>query len=150
MALFYILAVGFTGLSLFGSAAGLALFNSSKARLLILANIGVAGLAALILLISSLVTTLGVKPAAAAIDKLGNDIGLRATVGGKFLGLTWTASALMIIAACYWVYEFFQSRKRGPVGRMEEKYGGGGAGGGRYSVESFNQPQYQREFRPQY
>ncbi|OIW32207.1 hypothetical protein CONLIGDRAFT_572961 [Coniochaeta ligniaria NRRL 30616] len=144
LAVIYILAVGFTGLSFLGSVAALGLFNSAKARLVVLANLGMAGLAAILLLVGSLTTTVGAREAAHKLDDLGEDIGLRATAGGKFLGMTWAAAGLMIIAVGYWGWEVVQSRKRG-VGRFEEK-----VGGGRYSAESYSQPRYQPEFRARY
>lgn len=145
LALIYIIAVGFTGLSFFGSLAAVPLINSAKARLVILANLGTAGLAAILLLVGSLTTTVGAKGAADKIDDLGEDIGLRATAGGKFLGLTWAAVGLMVVAAGYWGWEFVQSKRRRGAGRFDEKIGGG-----RFSAESYNQPQFQREFRASY
>ncbi|KAH8912613.1 hypothetical protein BR93DRAFT_922581, partial [Coniochaeta sp. PMI_546] len=144
LALIYILAVGFTGLSFFGSLAAVPLINSAKARLVILAHLGTAGLAAILLLVGSLTTTVGAKGAADKIDDLGEDIGLRATAGGKFLGLTWAAVGLMVVAAGYWAWEVVRSRRRGAE-RFEEK-----VGGGRFSAESYSQPQFQREFRASY
>lgn len=135
LAVIYILAVGLTGLSFFGSVAALGLISSAKARIVIMANLGLAGLAAILLLIGSLTTTVGAKGAADKIDDLGKDIGLRASAGGKFLGLTWAALGLMVIAAGYWGWEFTQSKKRAGAGRFEEKFNSE-----RFSGESFNQP----------
>lgn len=140
LAIFYILAVGFTGLALFASAAALVLVpQHGKSRLVVLANLAIAVLAALTLLVGSLVTTIGAKPAADKIDDFGEDIGLRASVGGKFLGMSWAAVGLMVIAVGYWVWEMMQSKKGG-ADRLGEKYDQ------RYSGEgSFRQPEYPRQ-----
>jgi hypothetical protein len=143
LAVIYIVAVGFTGLSFLGSVTALFLINSAKARLVVFANLLTAVLAAILLLAGSLTTTIGAKQAADKIDDLGEDIGLSATTGGKFLGLTWAATGLMIVAAGYWVWEVVQSRKRGA--QRSEK-----VGGVRYSAESYSQPRYQPEFRARY
>lgn len=135
LAVVYILAVGFTALSFLGSVAALPLIDGAKARLVVVANLGAAGLAAFLLLVGSLTTTVGARSAAHKIDDLGEDIGLRATAGAKFLGLTWATFGLMAVAAAYWVWEMVQTRKRWMI-RSEEKIGGG-----RYSAESHNQAQ---------
>lgn len=139
LAVIYILALGFTGLSFLGSLLALPLISSAKAGLVALANLGIAVLAVILLLIGSLTATVGAKEAAKKIDDLGEDIGLRASAGGKFLGLTWAALGLMVVSAGYWGWELMQRRKRG--GRRE-----GEKGEGKHSTDNYKQPQY----RPRY
>lgn len=144
LAVVYILAVGFTGLSFLGSLAALPLIDGARARSVLLANLCAAGLAAVLLLIGSLITTVGAREAADTIEDLGRDIGLAATAGAKFLGMSWAAFGLMAVAAAYWAWQLVRSRRRG-VGRYEEK-----GGAARHSAESYSQPQYQPQFRPRY
>lgn len=142
LAVVYILAAGFTGLSFLGSLAALPLVDGApppRPRLAVLsANLGAAALAAALLLVGSLITTVGAGDAADAIDELGRDIGLAAAAGARFLGMTWAAFGLMVVAAAYWGWELVRSRKRG-LGRLEEK-----GGAGRYSAES--QPQFRARY----
>ncbi|KAJ4307841.1 hypothetical protein N0V94_009592 [Neodidymelliopsis sp. IMI 364377] len=63
-----------------------------------------------ITLASALVTAVIVKASSIINDK-GNDIGLQANWGGKFLALTWAATALMLIVALTWVVEFCIGRR---------------------------------------
>ncbi|KAB5572552.1 SUR7 protein [Coniochaeta sp. 2T2.1] len=120
LAVIYILAAGFTGLSLITSIAAVPAFDSPKARLVVLTNLGVAGLAVVLLLVGSLTTTVGARAAADKIDDLGEGIGLRARAGGKFIGMTWAGVGLMVVATGYWGWEMVQSRKR-RVGGWREK-----------------------------
>lgn len=61
-------------------------------------------------LASALVTAVVVKAAHIVNDK-GKDIGLVASWGGKFLALTWAATALMLIVVLMWVGEFCVGRR---------------------------------------
>lgn len=45
------------------------------------------------------------------INKYGNEIGVFAYKGGKYLTLTWVAVAAMFLAACAWVVEFFIGKR---------------------------------------
>lgn len=134
MAVIYILAIGFTGLSFFASVAAVALIPK-QARTITLANLGIAVLAVLLLLAGNLITTMGAKPAAHKIDDIGKRIGLRAYSGDKFIAMAWAAFALMVVAAGYWGWELSRSGKRnGRVG-VHEKYAS------RHSAESHQHSQ---------
>jgi Ca2+ regulator and membrane fusion protein Fig1 len=134
LAVVYILAVGVTGLSLLGSLAAVPLFASPQhGPLVVLANAGAAGLAALLLFIGSMTMTVGARGAAHKIDDLGEGIGLRATAGGKFLGMTWAALGLMVVAAGYWGFELVQSRKNNRSPGHMEKSSGNGRGFSQYA-----------------
>ncbi len=115
----YCLAIGFIFLAMVAATAGL-FFNG---RLSALINALLDLLAFLAILIgSALVTVIAVK-GAHAINKYGKDIGVSATKGGKFLALTWSATALMFLAMLVWTYMMFtggrpkSSRRR----EMQEK-----------------------------
>jgi hypothetical protein len=145
LAVIYILAVGLTGLAFLGSLAALGLILSARGRLIILGNLGVAGLAAILLLVGSATTTAGLKGAADTINELGDSIGLHASAGGKFLGMTWAAFGLMAVAVGYWAWELTRNKKRVGAGRFGEK-----DPGDHRSVESYRQPSYKPEFQRRY
>ncbi|KAF2682846.1 integral membrane protein-like protein [Lentithecium fluviatile CBS 122367] len=63
-------------------------------------------------LASALVTAVSVK-GSSIINQYGNDIGVQANRGNKFLALTWVATALMFITLVTWSVELcFGHRKR--------------------------------------
>lgn len=61
-------------------------------------------------LASALVTAVIVK-GSSIINKYGNDIGVVANWGSKFLALTWAATAVMLIALLAWIVEFCIGRR---------------------------------------
>jgi hypothetical protein len=62
-------------------------------------------------LASALVTAVMVK-ATSLINQHGNDIGIEAKKGSKFLALTWAATGLMFIVVLAWVVEFCVGRRQ--------------------------------------
>lgn len=46
------------------------------------------------------------------VNKHGNDVGISATKGTTFLGMTWAATALMFASAIAWMYEFVAVRRQ--------------------------------------
>lgn len=77
----------------------------SSGRLAACLNLMVTILAFLAIgLASALVTAVGVK-GTSIINQYGNDVGVQATRGNKFLALTWAATALMFIALVAWSLE---------------------------------------------
>jgi hypothetical protein len=52
------------------------------------------------------------KKATHLINKYGNEIGLYAYKGGKYLTLTWVAVAVMAIASLCWVGEFCVGKRQ--------------------------------------
>ena len=56
-----------------------------------------------------------------AINKYGNEIGVAATKGTTFQGMTWAATILMFLAAAAWVVDCCVGRRPGQYG---EKGGG--------------------------
>lgn len=123
LAVIYILAVGFTGLAFLAAVAAMVMLPGyGRSRLLVLMNLGIVALGFLALLAGSLATTVGARPVVNKINDFGEDIGLTAMVGRKFLGLTWAAVGLMAVALGYWVWELRESRKYGARQRLREKY----------------------------
>lgn len=109
----YIIAAIFIILSLFGSFGAIALIPNSAGRKIVMGNLGLAGVAVFFLLVGNLVTTIGSGVVVDKVTDLGDDIGLSAVRGGKFMALSWGAFALMLLAVFYWVYEFFAEKQRG-------------------------------------
>jgi hypothetical protein len=109
----YIIAAIFVLLSLFGSCGAIALIPNSAGRTIVMGNLGLAGVAVFFLLIGNLITTIGSGVVVDKVTDLGDDIGLSAVRGGKFMALSWGAFTLMLLTVFYWVYEFFAEKKRG-------------------------------------
>ncbi|ROV93503.1 hypothetical protein VSDG_06807 [Cytospora chrysosperma] len=108
----YIIAALCIGLTFFTSIGAVLLIPKSG-KIIVLANLGLAGLAVLFLLIGNLITTVGSNKVVEAVTSLGNGIGLYAQQGGKFIAITWATFALMLLSVFYWAYEFFAQKKRG-------------------------------------
>ena len=64
-----------------------------------------------ILIASTIVTVIAVK-SAHLINKYGNDVGIRANRGNKFIALTWSATGVVGLSWVVWLYEFVASWKR--------------------------------------
>ncbi len=120
MAILYIIGASLSGLSFVLSAIGLFTYARSP-RPTAAVNAAFAWLATIVLLVANLITTIGGKDGTDAINDKGQDIGISADKGDKFLAITWVAFAAMAVAAIYWTYEIIavrRSRKRGlPHGR---------------------------------
>ncbi|EOO01190.1 putative sur7 protein [Phaeoacremonium minimum UCRPA7] len=130
MSVLYILGAGFSGLSLLGSLAALFMLPQSG-RILVLVNFTLTFLAMVCLLAGNLATTIGGKKVVDAVADFGDDIGLYASRGDKFMALVWTAFALMAVSTIYWGYEFFaetRMRRGGVQRRVKEE---------RYSMDSY-------------
>lgn len=136
----YFFAVVFIGLSMLGSIAAVFLIsrtqhdsdslNSYKKRsfeistkLVIIANLGIASSAVLVLLIGNVVMTYAMKKVVEEVTEHANKYGLYAYQGTKFLATTWAAFALMLLAAIWWVIEFIilhasrQWDRKGPASK---------------------------------
>lgn len=108
----YIIGAIFVLLSLFGSCGAIALIPNAAGRTIVMGNLGLAGVAVFFLLIGNLITTIGSGVVVEKVTDLGDDIGLSAVRGGKFLALSWGAFVLMLLTMFYWVYEFFAEKQR--------------------------------------
>ncbi|KAK6224642.1 SUR7 protein [Colletotrichum tabaci] len=104
----YVLGIAFSGLAVLGSLA--AFFLGFKKRTTV-TNFVFAILAALVLFAGSLITTIGAKEGAKQITDIGEDIGISAKAGQKFMIISWVAFAVMFAAAVYWVTQFCVERR---------------------------------------
>jgi hypothetical protein len=107
MFVFYILAIIFSGFSLLGAIWGFL----SSGRLSAFVNFLLDILAFLTIGIASAISTAILVKAVNAVNKYGEDIGLAATKGKSFLGMTWAATAVMLLASFVWVAECCAGRR---------------------------------------
>ncbi|TAQ85817.1 hypothetical protein B7494_g5863 [Chlorociboria aeruginascens] len=124
----YCIGIAAAGVSII--LALLYLFTSGS-RLFSIFNFSLASLSFVTLLIASAIVTVVAKKASHLVNKYGNEIGLYAYKGGKYLALTWVSTAVMFIASLAWIVEFFWE-KEGDTRYAQEK----GKGWGRRSNES--------------
>lgn len=90
----------------------------ASGRLSACVNFLIATLAFLAIGLASALVTAVVVKATHLINQYGNDIGIAAYWGGKFLALTWAATGLMFVVVLAWVVEFCVGRR----GRRETVY----------------------------
>lgn len=105
---FYVLGIGFSGLAMLLCVAG---FFFVLSRVVMLSNLAAAALAGLTYLIGSLIVTIGAREAASTISDFGEDVGVSADAGQKFIILSWVAFALMAVATVYWFAELWIDRR---------------------------------------
>ncbi|KAL2106397.1 hypothetical protein VUR80DRAFT_6780 [Thermomyces stellatus] len=98
----YILAIVSSGLSLL-LAAGRRFIRPSFVLPASLTSAITAVLGVLGLLIANVLVTGSVRPAADRVNEFGEEIGLLASRGRKFLVITWCVFAAMLIATALWV-----------------------------------------------
>ena len=68
-------------------------------------------LAFLTLVITSIISTVIITKIVNAVNKYGAEIGIAAYKGSTFLGMTWAATALMLLASVVWIAECCRGRK---------------------------------------
>jgi hypothetical protein len=106
--IFYVLGIGFSGLAILLCIAA---FFLAIRKTVTLSNFAVAFLAALALVIGSIITTVGAKEGAKTINDFGKDVGVSASPGMKFITISWVAFAMMAAATLYWMVEFCLDRR---------------------------------------
>lgn len=104
----YAIAIAAAGCAIIASLLAFFLHGS---RLLSLGNWGLASLSFLAFLVASIIVTIVQNKASHLLNKYGNEIGLYAYKGVKYLTLTWVSVAVMFLAAAAWVVEFCVGRK---------------------------------------
>ncbi|KAL3428457.1 SUR7 protein [Phlyctema vagabunda] len=110
-ATFVLYAIGIAAAGVSVITALLAFFMHGS-RLISIGNWGLAFISFLSLLVSSVIVTVFQNKAASVIRRYGNDIGIFADKGTKFLILTWVATACMFIASIAWIFEFCAGRSK--------------------------------------
>lgn len=134
-AMFIIYCIGIAAAGLAILTALLAFFLSGS-RLISFGNFGLTAISFLALLTASVIVTIVMKKATHVINKYGNEIGLYAYKGGKYLTMTWIAVAVMGIASLCWVVEFCVGRRNKGREYTEKSARGWGWKGRRRSDEA--------------
>ncbi|CAO2656636.1 Nn.00g054390.m01.CDS01 [Neocucurbitaria sp. VM-36] len=83
----------------------------ASGRLSACLNFLVATLAFLAIGLASALVTAVIVKGSDIINKYGNDIGVEAKWGSKFLALTWAATGVMLVALLAWIVEFCIGRR---------------------------------------
>ena len=65
------------------------------------------------LLLASSIATILISKVVHVLNEHGNDIGVYAYKGETFIGMTWAATVLNLIAGFYWMGEFIRERRGG-------------------------------------
>ncbi|KAI4171081.1 MAG: hypothetical protein LQ343_004493 [Gyalolechia ehrenbergii] len=108
MFVLYCIGVAAAGLALLGAFLGV----FSGGRIAALANNGLALLAMMALGIASAIVSAIMSKVVHEVNKHGTDVGVTASKGKTFLGMTWAATGLMFVAAIAWIYEFVAFRRQ--------------------------------------
>jgi hypothetical protein len=119
MFVLYCIAIAFAGIA--AITALLSIFFTGRLSAFI--NVLVDLLAFLAIGIASAIATAIAVKAADVINKYGNDIGISAQKGGKFMTLTWVATGVMFLASLVWCFDCIAGRRE-KTGRYkgETKY----------------------------
>lgn len=112
----YCIAIGFIGVALI--LAIVCIFF--EGRLSALLNMMVDWLAFLVIGIASAIATAIAVKGASVINKYGDDIGVSAQQGNKFMILTWVSTGLMLVASIVWCFDCIAGHRRRASG---PKYG---------------------------
>jgi len=105
----YCIAIALIGIALI--AALPAIFASG--RLAACLNLMIAILAFIAIGLASALTTAVIVKGADVVNQYGDDVGVQAHKGGKFLAITWAATGLMLVVLVLWSVEIcFGHRRR--------------------------------------
>lgn len=108
MFVFYVIGIVFAGLAFLGAIVGVL----SESRLIAFFNFAIDMSAFLAVGIASAIATAIMIKAVNAINKYGGDIGVAAYKGTEFLGMTWAATALLLLASFLSIAECCAGRRR--------------------------------------
>lgn len=116
----YCIAIGLIFLSLVFALLGVVM----NGRLSAFINVLLDWLAFLAIGLASAITTAVAVKAADVVNKHGNDVGISASKGDKFLVITWVATVLMLVSSFLWCGECIVGRKRTsrPAEYTHDKY----------------------------
>ncbi|KAL7629081.1 hypothetical protein AAE478_000599 [Parahypoxylon ruwenzoriense] len=118
----YALGCGLSGLSFLSCILVLALRRDIIGRATTICNAVLAGLATLCLAVGSAIATAISKKGASEINSAGEDVGISAVEGAKFVTVSWVAFALMFAALSFWSAACCAPRRRlTPVTAYGEK-----------------------------
>ncbi|KAI0378017.1 hypothetical protein F5Y04DRAFT_165841 [Hypomontagnella monticulosa] len=119
----YVLGSAFSGLSFLSCIVVLTLRRPSIERGTIVINIALAALAALSLAIGSAIATAISKKGVSKINSAGDDAGISAIEGTKFMIISWVAFGVMFVTLLFWSISCCLPRRRvGSSTTYGEKY----------------------------
>lgn len=95
--------MGFSGVSLCTSAVA---FLLPDRKSMALVNLIVTTLAALSLVIASIIVTVAIGKGVTEINEAGEAIGVNVEAGTKFLILSWVGAGVMLAAMIFWTTKF--------------------------------------------
>lgn len=107
MFVFWVIGIAFAGLTVIGALV--TIFTSG--RLSVCGVFAMSLISFLSLGIAAAITTAIMVKATRAINKYGDDIGIAATMGSRFLGMSWAAAGLMLVATIVTLVQVFSGRK---------------------------------------
>nr|OQO31186.1 hypothetical protein B0A51_01565 [Rachicladosporium sp. CCFEE 5018] len=107
MFVLYCIAIAFAGVAFLAALAS----NFFTGRISSFINVLIDLLAFLAIGIASAIATAIAVKAADVINHYGNEIGVSAQKGGKFLVLTWVATGVMFVASLVWCFDCIAGRK---------------------------------------
>ncbi|KAI1415784.1 hypothetical protein F5Y13DRAFT_206724 [Hypoxylon sp. FL1857] len=108
----YVLGSGFSGLSFLSCIIVLTLRRDSIGRGTTVINAALTALAALSLAIGSAIATAISKKGVSEINSAGDDAGISAVEGTKFMIISWVAFAVMFVALLFWSVSCCLPRRR--------------------------------------
>lgn len=94
----YCVGIGLAAISFIFSVLAFCLTG----RLSAFINVLIAFIDFLVLGVASAIVTVLAVHGSKLINKYGNDVGISASAGGKFLAFTWAATAAMVICSMWW------------------------------------------------
>lgn len=114
----YAISIGLAGLAFLGAIVGF--FTNGRLSACCNAIVDLLGFVAVAA--ASALATVVILKAVNAVNKYGNDIGVSATKGNTFLGMTWAATGLMFIAMVVSIVQLISGRRNhGYITQMREK-----------------------------
>ena len=87
------------------------LLMGDRKRLFALIGLAVAGLATLALMIGAAITTAAATNGADTITDIGENVGVYASAGTKFMALSWVSFAVMFLAFAFWAVSMCSHRR---------------------------------------
>ncbi|KAK4947902.1 hypothetical protein LTR10_013410 [Elasticomyces elasticus] len=118
MIVLYVIGISFAGIAILTALWGI----FTDGRLSAFVNFLIDLLAFLSIGIASAIATAIIVKAVDAANKYGNDIGIAAYKGAKFLGMTWGATAVMLLACVMSIAQCCVGRSRKQQHGRKEVY----------------------------
>ncbi|KAM7188455.1 Actin cortical patch SUR7/pH-response regulator PalI [Naviculisporaceae sp. PSN 640] len=114
IAILFIVTTALVGLSLLTSLLAIFLIPGRRENAARITNLVISTLAALLLLVTSILVTVATSKAVEKVNDMGEDIGLSARRGTKYLAITWAATGVFLLFAFgFWAVQTWRWRKGG-------------------------------------